>query len=191
MNQIVNGRNDESDGHSHFKRSLLNYGNGESYQVKDTFFNRKGRFGRSPKHVDQSGKQRSGFRKKGGRKITESSFNCVFDDCSIVECKVPHNQDRIAKNIAQWKKSRGFKPRTKTISIYELCGLDKEEAIEIMFAERLSLGDDEDNDSKTSDSTDEADTQAGENKRVLHMIRKRGTESDESYENASVQEFGF
>lgn len=51
--------------------------------------------------------------------------------------------------MSEWKKQRGYDNRTRQVKIAELKGLDREEAIEIMFAERMVSEGDEEQESST------------------------------------------
>lgn len=127
-----------------FRRSLWTNGNEQKERTNDPLFNDQGRFGRHPRSIDRTRKRHNNQRKYFPKKPFGKCFNCERYGCSLSTCKAPKDQYRIDINMEEWKRQRGYGSRTRRVSIAELNLMGREEAAEIMYAERYVETDEDD-----------------------------------------------
>lgn len=54
---------------------------------------------------------------------------------------MPKDQAQITKNMNAWKRQRGYGRESKRVRIAELCDMERDEELKVMFAEMMLDGD--------------------------------------------------
>lgn len=103
-------------------------------QIKDTLFPRDGSFWWNNRDVDIHDRSRDNQRRP--RTFAGHLFNINQPECAVGICKKPKNQERIERNVSEWKRAKGFKNNTNRVNLIELERIHKEKRAEILYTER-------------------------------------------------------
>lgn len=147
---------------------------------KDTLFTGQGRFAHDPKTFSRDKRSRDG-KTRGEPRGASKCFNCERVGCALSRCREPKVQDRIAKNLAAWRKVRGIEKGIASINFTCMTEITADELKEVMVSERfLAEATSMHSNEESSESEDDEEARKVMHLRLVSRADNEGDRTDGS-----------